>query len=70
MTINLALYFLARLAHKDCSVSYSYAPLDPSLSKPAKYWVPAKDISWNLIRTGVKIYLPGALVERQENGEG
>jgi hypothetical protein len=33
MTINLALYFLARLADEDCSVSFSYPPLDLSLSK-------------------------------------
>jgi hypothetical protein len=33
MTINLALYFLARLADEDCSVSFSYPSLDLKLSK-------------------------------------
>ena len=48
MTINLALYFLARLAWEDCSISTSYPPLDP---KAPKVWRPAEDKRTGILET-------------------
>ena len=85
MTINLALYFLARLALEDCSISTSYPPIDPKSSRVqyalpsmpeadpsnmSKYWIPSGGISWDVIYLDINTYIPGALVEQRQSEEG
>jgi len=79
MTINLALYFLARLASEGCSISTSYPPIDAKSKTPRprnplpsaqevgqRYWIPAKGISWDVIHACIDKYIPGATVAKYE----
>jgi hypothetical protein len=83
-TINLALFFLARLALDDRSISTSYPPIDLKSSKVSgssnagpntvpstvsQYFISSKSISYDVIWEDIEIYIQGASVKASLRGD-